>query len=65
MERDDSLASKPRCHEKLVWDWQTFVLMARFLEDFFLFLRVTEIKNKVHALLEPHPTPATVSTTPA
>ena len=32
-ERDNSLPAKPRCHEKLGLDWQTFVVMERVPED--------------------------------
>ena len=35
MEPDNSLAAKSRCHTKLDWDSQTFVVMARVLEDSF------------------------------
>ena len=63
MERDNSLAAKPRCHEKLVCDWQTLTVMARVLEDSFLFLRVPKLMKKVRALLAPPPTPATLFTT--
>ena len=65
MERVNSLAPKLRCDEKLVWDSQTFALIARDLEDSFRFLRVTHMKKRVHALLEYPPTPATLFTTPA
>ena len=57
MERENSPPTKPRCHEKLVLDWLTFVMMAKLLENFFLFLRVTEIKKKVRDFLAPFPDP--------
>ena len=55
MERDNSLAAKPRCHKKLVWDRQKLAVMSRILEDLFLYPKVTKIKKKVRALLAPLP----------
>ena len=64
MERDNSLPAKPRCHEKLVWDWQTFAMIAIFLENSFLFLGVTKIKKKVRELLAPSLKLTTLFTVP-
>jgi len=39
------------------FEWQTFVVMARVWDDFFLFLGATKKKKKMRELLEPPPTP--------
>jgi len=65
MKRDNSLSAKTRCHEKLVCERQTFAVMETVWEETLLFLRVTDVKKKVRALLAPPPTPATLFTTPA
>ena len=63
MERDNSLAAKPRCLEKLVWNSQTFALKVTVLEDCFLFLRVTNKEKKLHIFHAGPPTPGTFFTT--
>ena len=65
MERNQSIAAKQRCHEKLVWDRQTLAVMSRALDKSFLFPSVTQIKKKTLSLLAPRLTPATLFTTPA
>jgi len=65
MERYKSFAATTRCHEKLVWDWQTFAVMQKVLEDSFLFLRVTKVEKKVNARFAAPATSGTVFITPA
>ena len=65
MERDNSLLVEQQCHENMGLGWQTFIVMATLLNDFFLSPRLTKIKKKVRELLEPPPTDATLFTTPA